>query len=89
MPPQLVHGDGRIAGKICKIGMGKPRHMPGSPNSALVKVGSPQQHLSEVARSVVRRGGGIWEVGLAQGLALAVSLSYVEVQRGKAPQALR
>lgn len=63
MPPQLVHGDGGIAGKICKIGLGKPRHVLGSPNSALVKVGSPQQHLSEVARSVVRGGveSGRWD----------------------------
>lgn len=58
MPPQLVHGSGRTAAKICKIGMGKLRHVLGSPKRTLVKVGFPQEHPSEVARSVVRRGEG-------------------------------
>ena len=58
MPLQLVHGSGRIAAKSYKIVMGKLRHMLGSPKSTLGKVGSPQQHLSEIARSVAGRGEG-------------------------------
>lgn len=58
MPPHLMHGSGRIAAKICKIGMGKRRRIGGSPNNTLVEVDSPQQHLSEVAGGVVRRGEG-------------------------------
>ena len=83
MPPQLVHGNGRIAAKIYKIGMGKPRHVLGSPNSTLVKVGSPQQHLSDVARSVVRRGRDVakWGGNLGGGSGTGFSPSCLSVVR--------
>lgn len=54
MPPQLVHGDGGIAAKICKFRMGKLRHVLGSPNS-WPSTTAPLRG----GKGVVRRGEGL------------------------------